>query len=157
MRVSFHVSKLFQVRWSEYAVRFFFGGLITVCAGLIAKYFGPVVGGLFLGFPAIFPATATLVDRHEREKKEKAGIPKTIRGRQVAALDALGAAMGGVGLITFGVLVWKLLPLLRTILVLTISTAGWFGVSFLLWRFRKSKTRLQLQRVHDVRHSLTGD
>jgi len=39
---------------------------MTVIAGLIAFRFGPVVGGLFLAFPAIFPASATLIERHGR-------------------------------------------------------------------------------------------
>jgi hypothetical protein len=30
---------------------------------------GPRVGGLFLAFPAIFPASATLVEKHEKQKK----------------------------------------------------------------------------------------
>jgi Protein of unknown function (DUF3147) len=45
----------------EYVVRFFFGGLVTALAGLVAKVWGPVVGGLFLAFPAILPASLTLV------------------------------------------------------------------------------------------------
>jgi hypothetical protein len=56
-----------QARWSaikgikphEWAVRFFFGGAICVLAGLISKKFGPEIGGLFLAFPAIFPAGAS--------------------------------------------------------------------------------------------------
>jgi hypothetical protein len=40
------------------------GGVVTVVAGLLAKHYGPVFGGLFLAFPAIFPASATLVDKH---------------------------------------------------------------------------------------------
>ncbi len=67
---------------------------MTVLAGLIAKHFGPVVGGLFLAFPAIFPASATLLDRDQREKKRRAGIPATLRGRLAVALDARGAAIG---------------------------------------------------------------
>ena len=48
---------------------------MTVAAGLIAARFGPVIGGLFLAFPAIFPASATLIEKHVRERKEKAGLP----------------------------------------------------------------------------------
>ena len=47
---------------------------MTVLAGVIAKKFGPVVGGLFLAFPAIFPASATLIEKHERERKERKGL-----------------------------------------------------------------------------------
>jgi Protein of unknown function (DUF3147) len=50
-------------------VRFLFGGICTVGAGLIARRYGPGIGGLFLAFPAIFPASATLIQTHEKEKK----------------------------------------------------------------------------------------
>jgi succinate-acetate transporter protein len=92
MKVSFDLSGLKRTKWHDYAMRFLFGGLVTVAAGLIAKKFGPVFGGLFLAFPAIFPASATLVEKHERKQKERAGILHSRRGTQAAALDSLGAA-----------------------------------------------------------------
>jgi hypothetical protein len=119
-------------------VRFVFGGAITVLAGLVAKKYGPVLGGLFLAFPAIFPPSATLVEKHEREKKKKAGIANTIRGRQAAALDAYGAALGAVGLFLFAVVVWLFLRVYNVPLVLFAATATWALVSVLLWRARKS-------------------
>ena len=45
-----------------------------MATGIIAKKFGPGMGGLFLAFPAIFPARATLVEKHEKEKKQQAGM-----------------------------------------------------------------------------------
>jgi hypothetical protein len=51
-----------QTHGYEYAVRFGLGGLTTVIAGLIADQLGPETGGLFLAFPAIFCASATLVE-----------------------------------------------------------------------------------------------
>jgi hypothetical protein len=119
-------------------VRFVFGGAISVLAGLVAKKYGPVLGGLFLAFPAIFPASATLVEKHERQKKKKAGITKTIRGRQAAALDAYGAALGAVGLFFFAVVVWMFLREYNVELVLFAATAMWTLASVLLWRARKS-------------------
>jgi Protein of unknown function (DUF3147) len=68
MQVHLDFSAVGETKWYEYAVRFMFGGLITAIAGVIAKTFGPVVGGLFLAFPAIFPASATLIEKHERRK-----------------------------------------------------------------------------------------
>ena len=112
---------------------------MTVFAGLIAKHFGPVMGGLFLAFPAIFPASATLVEKHEREKKRRSGIMCTRRGREAAALDAYGAAMGSVGLVCFAVVAWKLLTFINPALVLLAATAVWLGVSMLIWRLRKSR------------------
>ena len=58
-----------KTRWYEYVLRFFFGGAVTVTTGLINKYYVRVFGGLFLAFPAIFPASGMLVEKHETEKK----------------------------------------------------------------------------------------
>jgi hypothetical protein len=137
MRVYFDVSALRRTKWGEYAVRFLFGGAITLIAGILAKQYGPVFGGLFLAFPAIFPSSVTLIEKHEREKKQNAGIPRTIRGRLAAALDARGTAMGGIGLACFGLVVWKLLPVWKPAPVLFVALVVWFAVSFLIWRARK--------------------
>ena len=67
MKISLDLSALGKTKWYEYALRFAFGGSITVAAGLVAKKWGPGVGGLFLAFPAIFPASATLVKKHEKK------------------------------------------------------------------------------------------
>ena len=87
MIVQFKPSALRQTRWYEYLVKFVLGGVMTVVAGLIAARFGPVTGGLFLAFPAIFPASATLIEKHVRERKEKAGLSGARRGKEAAALD----------------------------------------------------------------------
>jgi|SRR5271156_898015 hypothetical protein len=137
MKVTFDFSALAETKWYELGIRFLCGGAITVCAGLLAKEFGPVFGGLFLAFPAIFPASATLVEKHEREKKQKAGIMNTVRGRQAAALDARGAAMGSIGLACFALAVWKLLPHWNAVLVLLIGSCVWLAASVLLWTARK--------------------
>ena len=73
MRVRVDLSSLRMTKWSEYALRFLFGGTITVVAGVLAERFGPEFGGLFLAFPAIFPATATLIEKHERKRKRELG------------------------------------------------------------------------------------
>ena len=137
MKVTFDMSALEKTRWNEYGVRFLFGGAITVIAGLLAKRFGPIFGGLFLAFPAIFPASATLVEKHEREKKRKAGIMNTTRGRQAAALDARGAVMGSFGLACFAFLVWKSLPVWNAEIVLLTALSLWLGVSVLTCRANK--------------------
>ena len=137
MKVSADFSALKKTEWYEYAVRFLLGGSVTVVAGLLAKYYGPVFGGLFLAFPAIFPASATLVDKHERQKKQRAGIAQTTRGRQVAALDAAGAALGSLGLATFAFVIWKLLPVWSVADAFIAALAAWLWVSGALWWLRK--------------------
>jgi len=91
MRVHFDISDLKDTKWYELAVRFLYGGAITAITGLLANRYGPVFGGLFLAFPALFPASATLLEKHEEEKKRRAGIANTTRGREAAALDARGS------------------------------------------------------------------
>jgi len=138
MRIKIDPSALLKTRWYEFAVRFVFGGLITAIAGLIAKKFGPGVGGLFLAFPAIFPASATLIEKHEKQKKERVGLRGFVRGRKAAGVDAAGAAMGGVGLLVFAWLVKELIGRHDAWLALAGATVGWLAVSLLLWHLRKS-------------------
>src|ERR1700731_1541256 len=145
MKIEVDFSAFKKTNWHEFAVRFLFGGAITVATGVLAKHSGPVVGGLFLAFPAIFPAGATLIEKHEDEKKLKAGITHTVRGRQAAALDARGATFGCLGLAAFALTVWKLLPTRNSAAVLLAAMAVWFIVGVLARRMRQlrfsSRTR----------------
>jgi hypothetical protein len=137
MIIKFRWSALGKSKWYEYAIRFVFGGAITVIAGLLAKHFGPALGGLFLAFPAIFPASVTLVQKHEEDKKRKAGILHSSRGRQAAALDARGSAYGSIGLVCFAILIWKFLPDHDAVAVLFFAMTAWLAVSFAIWRVSK--------------------
>jgi len=58
-------SEITQRMPTDYVVRFMFGAAISLLAGLIGMKFGPVVGGLCLGFPAILPASLTLIEKKE--------------------------------------------------------------------------------------------
>src|SRR6201982_1001914 len=109
MRIQVNISALKQSRWYQLVVRFCLGGLITAAAGMIAKIYGPAVGGLFLAFPAIFPASATLIEKHERERKQKTGLHGTVRARKAVAIDAAGASIGSIGLFAFALVVQKLI------------------------------------------------
>jgi hypothetical protein len=72
-----------EAKWYQFVLRFLLGGSICVLAGVIAEKYGPGVGGLFLAFPAIFPASATLLE---------------------------GAAIGNLGMMAFAAIVsiWRL-------------------------------------------------
>ena len=113
MIVQLNPSALRETHWYKYLIRFALGGAVTVVAGLIAARFGPVVGGLFLAFPGIFPASATLIEKHVRRRKENAGLSGVRRGREAAALDAAGASLGSLGLAAFAVVIWLLIDRLR--------------------------------------------
>ena len=137
MRVKIDTSGLKATNWHQVLLRFVFGGLVTAAAGLIAKIYGPAVGGLFLSFPAIFPATATLIEKHERERKQEAGVHGTIRARKAVAIDAAGASIGAIGLLAFAFVVQKLIVSHRPSLVIVAATTAWMLVSYLLWIIRK--------------------
>ncbi len=137
MTIGIDPSGLKRTKWYEFAIRFLAGGLVTALLGVIAKEFGPKVGGLFLAFPSIFPAAATLVDSHEKKKKSRVGLNGATRGRQAAGLDAAGAAIGSLGLLGFAFIVWRALPGHNAGAVLASATLVWLAVSGLLWWVRK--------------------
>jgi hypothetical protein len=137
MQIKVDTASLRQTKWHQYAIRFVLGGLITAIAGVIAKEYGPAVGGLFLAFPAILPAGATLIEKHERERKEKYGLKGIERAREAASIDAAGAAMGSIGLLVFALLVWQFIASHKPWLVLIAATASWLAVSVIVWRVRK--------------------
>src|SRR5579859_4967163 len=74
MIVQAKLESLKGIKPHEWVVRFLFGGAVCVIAGLIAKRFGPEIGGLFLAFPAIFPAGASMVEAHEKKHKARQGF-----------------------------------------------------------------------------------
>jgi hypothetical protein len=140
-------SGLGQSHWYEYLIRFIFGGVVTALAGIIAKHYGPSVGGLFLAFPAILPATATLLAKSEQEKKQSQVSESVqpsdgiIRGREVAGVDAAGAAMGTIGLAVFALILWKGLPQLSLGLVLPLATLAYFVTALSIWSLRETLWR----------------
>ena len=137
MSVTANFASLKTTKPHEYAIRFVAGGLITAATGLIAQKFGPVVAGLFLAFPAIFPASATLIAKHEKERKQKAGYDGTRRGRAAAAADAAGTSLGCIALLAFALIVWRLLPTTTPWLVLPLAAITWAGTAVILWRLRQ--------------------
>ena len=137
MRVQVDLSVLGKSKWYEYAVRFLFGGLITAIAAVISQKFGPRIGGLWLAFRAILPASATLIEKHEKQKKEAAGLDGTKRGRKAASVDAAGAAMGSIGLFVFALLVWHFIARDQIWAVLMGATLVWLTVSVLVWKIRR--------------------
>lgn len=142
MTIQIDPSGLKQTKWHEYVLRFIAGGTITVLAGMIARKWGPGIGGLFLAFPAIFPASATLIEKHEREKKKNKGLRGEDRGTDAAALDALGAAMGSFGLVAFAWICWRLIPTYPAPLVLAGAALAWLLVSCSIWAIRQWRRRL---------------
>ena len=155
MKIKVDTAALKSTRWYEFVFRFFIGGAITALAGLAAKRFGPEIGGLFLAFPAIIPATATLIKKREQQKKERAGYEDAERGRAAAAVDVAGAAMGGLGLATFALVVWLRMREWKTATALVIGTLAWFLVALSVWQFRERFCRrMRAHRPNVLTHTL---
>ncbi len=110
-----------ETKPDEWLIRFVFGGLVSLATGMVGLQWGPVVGGLFLGFPSILPATVTLVTRYE--------------GRAAAANDARGAAMGSIGLIAFAVIAYVTAESWPAAVSLGAATCGWAVVATAVSRF----------------------
>ncbi|MBV8144353.1 MAG: DUF3147 family protein [Gammaproteobacteria bacterium] len=134
---SLDFSSLKESHWSQFGARFVIGGAVTLGTGLVARHWGALVGGLFLSFPALFGATATLIERNETAKKKKAGINCRARGRKAAALDAAGAALGGWGMLCFALVAWLTLARYPTALALSLAGMLWLIVSASLWWVRR--------------------
>lgn len=131
MKPQLHFMAIRQETWREYTIRFLFGGAVTATAGLIAKAYGPVVGGLFLAFPAIFPASATMLAQTQKGKNPS--IIGEQRADRAVAADAAGAAAGTVALAAFAVMVWRTLPAHSVWVILLGATLTWFGVAGSCW------------------------
>ena len=149
LRITTDISALKRTKWHEYLLRFALGGAATVLAALVARQYGPAVGGLFLAFPVIFPASATLICNHEKEKKARLGKSGVERGRQLAAADGFGATMGAVGLIAFAAVVWVMISNHSPFLTLASATAAWFAISIALWLVREHVWRWLRSRPSD--------
>lgn len=137
MNISIDTSSLKEIRPHEYAIRFIFGGLITLLTGLIAQRYGPSIAGLFLAFPAIFPATATLIEKHEIQRKQQIGRDGTNRGRSAVAVDAAGTALGTLGLLLFALFLWKFLPTHSAAVALTIAALIWIATAIAFWKLHQ--------------------
>jgi hypothetical protein len=149
MIVHARLSAIKGIRPHEWIIRFVFGGAICVAAGLIADKYGPTGGGLFLAFPAIFPAGASLVEAHEKIHKRRIGADGTRRGRFIAGLDALGAALGCAGLAAFAFVFWIWLPRSPMALVFSLAILAWLTLAvgaWFLWRKLKNLGRVPRAR-----------
>jgi uncharacterized protein DUF3147 len=98
----------------DYLVRFGFGAAISLIAALIGlKY--PLFGGMFLAFPAILPASLTLIQRDA--------------GKHEAAIDAEGAIIGAIGLLAFALVVAFGIKALGAVTALIAAVLTWLVVS----------------------------
>lgn len=98
----------------DYAIRFAFGASISLIAALVSLKF-QLFGGMFLAFPAILPASLTLIERDA--------------GRQEASIDAEGAIIGATGLVAFALVVSFGIKTMGAIPALMAAATAWLVVS----------------------------
>lgn len=135
--VGFEWSKIRSVKPRELGIRFGFGALIALIAGSLGLIAGPVIGGLFLAFPAILPASLTLI-----EKKE---------GVTEAWSDASGGVLGAIGMAGFALTAMVLLPW-NPVVALVLALVVWAVVSTgLYFLFRVTGLFLAQDRLFSKR------
>ena len=110
--VGFDWSRLASVKPADLGLRFVFGTVIALVAATAGAVAGPGFGGLFLAFPAVLPATLTLI-----EKKE---------GMTKAWADASGGVLGALGLGAFAC---------TALLLLRWNPAGAVLLALVAWAF----------------------
>jgi uncharacterized YccA/Bax inhibitor family protein len=102
----------------DYLLRFVFGASISLAAALISLKF-QLLGGLFLAFPAILPASLTLVERDA--------------GREQASIDAQGAIIGAIGLLAFALVAAFGIKTIGAIPALIAAAMTWLVVSLSIY------------------------
>ena len=131
--ISFDGAQLRKVKLGELAIRFAFGFGVSIVAGLVTLTCGNHVGGLFLAFPAILPASLTLIGAKEGDRQ--------------AQLDAAGAVIGAVGMIGFALTAFLLFGAVDAVAAEAAALSCWFAVSTGLY--------LLLRRVMQRRRALS--
>jgi hypothetical protein len=115
--------KLGEIRTRDMAVRFAFGAVTSAVAGSLSILFSPIVGGVFLAFPAILAASLTLI----AEEEDRSESREDARGATVGALGM--AAFAAVGVAAFNVIAWPF--------ALAAACGGWaivaVGLYVLIW------------------------
>jgi hypothetical protein len=106
---------LSRIKPRDMVIRFIFGAAVALLAGLVALRFGPRVGGLFLAFPAILPASLTLIEQKESRLKAEA--------------DATGGILGSAGMISFAAVTLLGVGFLQSAVALFIALAAWAAVA----------------------------
>ncbi len=117
--VSVDLRKLKEAKPIDFVVRFVFGAAISVVAAVVSIRFGPKVGGLFLAFPAILPATLTLLEQKE--------------GKLKATADASGGIIGAFGLAAFAIVVSLLLRATQPVIAVAAALLAWVAVAIGLY------------------------
>jgi hypothetical protein len=133
--IRFSPSSLKEARWHEYLI---------ASRSAEGRRSSPGSSAVVMEHPSavsfsLFPpssASATLIEKHETRRKREAGLDGVRRGREAAALDAAGAAVGALGMLSFAILFWLLVENSVAAAFVGASLA-WLGVSVAAWYVRR--------------------
>lgn len=125
------IGALRKVPVRDMAIRFAFGAAISVVAGVISIGAGPRFGGMFLAFPAILPATLSLLEKEASERQ--------------ADHDDDGAVLGAASLAVFAGLGHWLFPTSGAAIALVAAAAGWLASALLLYLVARQVLRYVIQ------------
>jgi hypothetical protein len=124
-RPEFSLGKVRETTPTELLIRFLAGAATSVASGAVTLGFGPRVGGILLGFPAIMAASLTLIAEEEDITEAREDARGAIVGACALALFAAVAAL------TFGHLPGGVVLLLSTVVW---AAAAVLGYVVLWWR-----------------------
>ena len=115
----FRPGRIREASYRDMAVRFAFGGTISMVAALIGALTTESIGGIFTAFPAILVASLTLIDKQEDPEH--------------ASYDAVGAALGAVGFVACALFISLTLERWPVAASLGVGLSIWLAVSVRLY------------------------
>jgi hypothetical protein len=83
-------ARLREMRPRDLMIRFAFGFVVSVIAGVVTLAVGDRAGGLFLAFPAILPASLTLIAEKEGDSQAEVDAGGALLGAFALVAQALG-------------------------------------------------------------------
>ena len=119
MLPSVELTELSQIRARDLLVRFALGAIVSIAAAVLAKAVSARFAGAFLAFPAILPASLTLIQDKE--------------GTRDADRNAIGAVLGGFALVPFAIVGEALFTRVAPAAVLFLALSTWLSASAALY------------------------
>jgi hypothetical protein len=118
-RPALQLAGLRDVRLRDYLVRFALGAGVSIVAGVLGQVVSARFAGVFLAFPAILPASLTLIQAKE--------------GTREADRNAIGAVLGALGLTVFAATAEAAFGRLDPWVALALALPAWVVVSVALY------------------------
>jgi len=130
----FDFSQLKHIEFKDYAVRFLFGGAISVLAALVSQLTNGRIGGIFTAFPAILLASLTIISRED--------------GKHETEEDAKGGIVGAVAFVITAIVLSLTLKLLAGALALLLAVVVWLLCAVGLYVLSYKSQWLHVSRQH---------